>query len=61
MSKSILAIAMLSVLSGCVTPGGPTSQSALHSGQVKRVVQAPSKGAASRETSRSPIVIGEAY
>jgi hypothetical protein len=61
MTRSILAIVVVSVLSGCVTPGGPTSQSATRSGQVQRVAQDPGKGTKSQEKLHSQVIVGAAY
>jgi hypothetical protein len=67
MTKSILAIVVASVLSGCVSSGGPDSQSAARSGQTQRVAQDPGKVARSQENPRSQaqaqsqVILGAAY
>jgi len=61
MTKLILAIVIVGVLSGCVTSSGPYSQSAVPSRQAQHAAQDASTGAKSQDNQRSQVILGAAY
>ena len=63
MWKIVMATALVSVVSGCVTPEGPTARrsSVVRSAGVQQVSQNADRAARSQQSARVPIIIGAAY
>jgi hypothetical protein len=60
MFKHILAVVLVSVVSGCVSDG-PNSQTVARPGRTQQVAQAAEKVAASPANSRAQLILGAAY
>lgn len=60
MFKHILAVVLVSVVSGCVTDG-PNSQTVARPGRTQQVAQTVQKVAASPANSRAQLILGAAY
>jgi hypothetical protein len=63
MWKVILAAALVSVVSGCVTSDGPTAQrsSPVRSAFVEQTTQNADRAARPQQSVRAPMIIGAAY
>jgi outer membrane murein-binding lipoprotein Lpp len=63
MWKFVLAAALVSVVSGCVTSDGPTAQrsSAVRSAGVQQTTQNADRAARPHQSAQAPMIIGAAY
>jgi hypothetical protein len=61
MYKQILALVLVSVVSGCVTSDGPYSQSATLQARAQRVTQATQKAVRPPKGERPQMILGAAY
>jgi len=63
MWKIAMAVALMSVVSGCVTSEGPTAQrsSAVRSAGAQQAAQNADRAARPQQSARAPMIIGAAY
>jgi hypothetical protein len=61
MYKPILALVLVSVVSGCVTSDGPQSRSASRQIRAQQLTQESEKPARLPDTKRQPVMLGAAY
>jgi len=61
MYKPILALVLVSVVSGCVTSDGPQSRSASRQVRAQQLAQEREKPARLPDAKRQPVMLGAAY
>jgi len=61
MYKLILALVLVSVVSGCVTSDGPYSQSATRQPRARQLAQAAEKPSRLPEAKQPQVMLGAAY
>jgi hypothetical protein len=61
MHKHLLALVLVSVVSGCVTSDGPENRSAIRQVRAQQLAQESEKPVRSPDAKRQPVILGAAY